>query len=91
MEVVTLEDAARFFGLLRLRRQAWPHRDYAAELLPKAAQPHRHSMSDPCQVEYVDRRAGLWPPAGAPGAAQHKWSNRRTPVHDRHDQRDPSS
>jgi len=28
-------------------------------LLLKAAQPHRHSMIDPCQVEYVDRLADL--------------------------------
>jgi hypothetical protein len=36
--LVTLEDAARFVGLLRPWRQAYPRWDYAAELLLKAAQ-----------------------------------------------------
>jgi len=37
-ELVTLEDAARFVGLMRPWRQARPHWDFAAELLLKAAQ-----------------------------------------------------
>jgi hypothetical protein len=36
-ELATLEDAARFVGLLRPLRQARPHWDFAAELLLKAA------------------------------------------------------
>ena len=35
--MVTLEDAARFVGLMKPWRQARPHWDYAAELLLKAA------------------------------------------------------
>jgi hypothetical protein len=38
VEQVTLEDAARFVGLLRPWCQAHPHWDYAAELLLKAAE-----------------------------------------------------
>jgi hypothetical protein len=37
-ELATLEDAARFVGLIRPWRQARPHWDFAAELLLKAAQ-----------------------------------------------------
>src|SRR6516164_5553523 len=37
-ELATLEDAARFVGLMRPWRQARPHWDFAAELLLKAAQ-----------------------------------------------------
>ena len=37
-EVATLEDAARFVGLMRPWRQARPHWDFAAELLLKASQ-----------------------------------------------------
>jgi hypothetical protein len=37
-ELATLEDAARFIGLMRPWRQARPHWDFAAELLLKAAQ-----------------------------------------------------
>ena len=36
-ELATLEDAARFVGLMKPWRQARPHWDYAAELLLKAA------------------------------------------------------
>ena len=36
--MVTLEDAARFVGLMRPWRQSRPHWDFAAELLLKAAQ-----------------------------------------------------
>jgi hypothetical protein len=35
-DLATLEDAARFVGLLRTWRQARPHWDFAAELLLKA-------------------------------------------------------
>ena len=37
-ELATLEDAARFVGLIRPWRQARPHWDFVAELLLKAAQ-----------------------------------------------------
>jgi hypothetical protein len=37
-ELATLEDAARFVGLLRSWRQGRPHWDFAAELLLKAAE-----------------------------------------------------
>ena len=37
VELTTLADAARFVGLLRSWRQAWPHWDYAAGLLLRAA------------------------------------------------------
>jgi hypothetical protein len=37
-ELTTLEDAARFVGLLRSWRQGRPHWDFAAELLLKAAE-----------------------------------------------------
>jgi len=37
-ELVTLEDAARFVGLMRPWRQRRPHWDFAAELLLKAAE-----------------------------------------------------
>ena len=41
-ELATLEDAARFIGLMRPWRQTWPHWDYAAELvLIAAANGHR--------------------------------------------------
>jgi len=38
VELATLQDAARFIGQLRPWRQAWPHWDFAAELLLKAAE-----------------------------------------------------
>ena len=38
VELATLEDAARFVGLLRSWRHARPHWDFAAELLLKAAE-----------------------------------------------------
>jgi hypothetical protein len=37
-ELATLEDAARFVGLLRSWRQGRPHWDFAAELLLRAAE-----------------------------------------------------
>jgi len=37
-ELATLEDAARYVGLLRSWRQGRPHWDFAAELLLKAAE-----------------------------------------------------
>jgi hypothetical protein len=36
-ELATLEDAARFVGLMKPWRQTRPHWDFATELLPKAA------------------------------------------------------
>ena len=42
-ELVTLEDAARFVGLMRPWRQSRPHWDFAAELLLKAAQTNEES------------------------------------------------
>ena len=41
--MVTLEDAARFVGLMRPWRQARPHWDFAAGLLLKAAQTKEES------------------------------------------------
>jgi hypothetical protein len=37
-ELATLEDAARYVGLMRPWRQARPHWDFATELLLKAAE-----------------------------------------------------
>jgi hypothetical protein len=37
VELATLEDAARFMGKMRPFRLAWPHLDYAAELMLIAA------------------------------------------------------
>ena len=37
-ELATLEDAARFVGLMKSWRQSRPHWDFAAELLLRAAQ-----------------------------------------------------
>jgi hypothetical protein len=37
-ELATLEDAARFVGLMRPWRQVRPHWDFAADLLLKAAE-----------------------------------------------------
>jgi hypothetical protein len=42
-ELATLEDAARFVGLMRPWRQARLHWDFAAELLLKAAQTKEES------------------------------------------------
>ena len=42
-ELATLENAARFVGLMRSWRQARPHWDFAAELLLKAAQTKEES------------------------------------------------
>jgi hypothetical protein len=41
--LATLEDAARFVGLMRPWRQARPHWDFAAELLLKASQTRKES------------------------------------------------
>ena len=41
--MATLEDAARFVGLMRPWRQVRPHWDFAAELLLKAAQTKEES------------------------------------------------
>ena len=45
-ELATLEDAARFVGLMRPWRQARPHWDFAADLLLKAAQTREESDID---------------------------------------------
>jgi hypothetical protein len=42
-ELATLEDAARFVGLMRPWRQARPHWDFAVELLLKATQTKENS------------------------------------------------
>ena len=42
-ELVTLEDAARFVGLMKPWRQARPHWDFAAELLLTAAETREES------------------------------------------------
>ena len=42
-ELATLEDAARFVGLMRPWRQARPHWDFAAELLLRAAETREES------------------------------------------------
>jgi hypothetical protein len=42
-ELATLEDAARFVGLMRPWRQARPHCDFTAELLLEAAQTRKRS------------------------------------------------
>ena len=41
--MATLQDAARFVGLMKPWRQARPHWDFAAELLLKAAQTRKRS------------------------------------------------
>jgi hypothetical protein len=46
-ELATLEDAARFVGLMKPWRQARPHWDFAAELLLKAAQKARTARGRP--------------------------------------------
>jgi hypothetical protein len=60
VELVTLEDAARFVGMLKPRRQAWPHWDFAAELLLKAAQTQKTADIEAAtaQMERALRRDG---------------------------------
>jgi hypothetical protein len=41
VEILTIGDAARFAGQMKPWRQARPHWDFTAELLPKAAQTGR--------------------------------------------------
>jgi hypothetical protein len=57
---MTLADAARFIGLLRPWRQAWPHWDFAAELLLKAAESRKTSNIEAAtaQMERALRRDG---------------------------------
>jgi hypothetical protein len=45
-ELTTLEDAARFVGLMQPWRQTRPHWDFAAELLLKAAETRKESDID---------------------------------------------
>jgi hypothetical protein len=60
VELRTLADAAQFVGLLRPWRQAWPHWDYAAELLLKAAESRKKSDIEAAtaQMERALRRDG---------------------------------
>jgi hypothetical protein len=59
-ELATLEDAARFVGLMRPWRQAWPHWDYAAELVLKATETGRRRDVEAAtaQMERALRRDG---------------------------------
>lgn len=59
-QLATLEDAARFAGLLRPWRQAWPHWDDVAELLLKAAESRKASEIEAAtsQMERALRRDG---------------------------------
>ena len=45
-ELTTLDDAARFVGLMKPWRQTPPHWDFAAELLLKAAETRKESDID---------------------------------------------
>ena len=66
--MVTLEDAARFVGLMKPWRQARPHWDFAAELLLKAAETRDESDVEmaTAQMERALRVEGwLWCPAMA--------------------------
>jgi hypothetical protein len=60
VEFATLEDVARFIGLLKPWRQAWPHLDFAAELTLKAAQTGKRSDIEAAttQMERTLRRDG---------------------------------
>jgi hypothetical protein len=60
VELATLEDAARFTGAMKPWRQTWPHWDYAAELLLKAAESRKESdiESATAQMEHARRRDG---------------------------------
>jgi hypothetical protein len=59
-ELATLEDAARFVGLMRRWRQARPHWDFAAELLLKAAETgkRRDVKAATTQMEFALRVEG---------------------------------
>jgi len=56
-ELATLEDAARFVGLMRPWRQARPHWDFAAEFVLKAAQTKEESDIEMATARSV--RCGL--------------------------------
>ena len=56
--MATLEDAARFVGLVRPWRQARPHWDFAAELLLKAAQTKEEPEMATAQMERALRVEG---------------------------------
>ena len=60
--MATLEDAARFVGLMRPWRQARPHRDFEAHLLLKAAQTKEESDLEmaTAQMECALRVEGWW-------------------------------
>jgi hypothetical protein len=59
-ELATLEDAAWFIGLMRPWRQAWPHWDYAGELVLKAAETRKMSYIEAAtgEMERALRRDG---------------------------------
>jgi len=57
-ELVTLEDAARFVGLMKPWRQARPHWDFAAELLLKAAETKSDIEMATAQMERALRVEG---------------------------------
>jgi hypothetical protein len=62
-ELATLEDAARFVGLMKPWRQARPHWDFAAELLLKAAETgkRRDVKAATAQMEFALRVEGwMW-------------------------------
>jgi hypothetical protein len=60
VELATLEDAARFVGLLKPWRQAWPHWDFADELLLRAATTRKKADIEAAtaQMERALRRDG---------------------------------
>jgi hypothetical protein len=60
VELAMLEDVARFIGLLKPWRQAWPHWDFPAELTLKAAQTGKRSDIEAAtaQMERALRRDG---------------------------------
>jgi hypothetical protein len=59
-ELATIEDAARFVGLMKPWRQARPHWDFAAELLLKAAETGKRKdvKAATAQMEFALRVEG---------------------------------
>jgi hypothetical protein len=72
--LATLEDAARFVGLMKPWRHARPHWDFAAELLLKAAETRKESDIDmaAAQMERALRVEG-W--LRCPETARSRWVN----------------
>jgi TolA-binding protein len=66
----TLEDAAKFVGAIQTWCQAYPHCDYAAELLLKAAQTRRSSYRTDRACAGLRRVATVmpWGTLGSSGA-----------------------